>query len=214
MKHQNKLFAILAAALTLSALPLNASVSFSGVAATGIRDNSGVLIPVGSLVLMIADTGAAGFGSATDGSLVGGESLAENAFLVGDYIVQRNSSGNSFGVTQAPGTVTAENLTTSIPTGTVTPGTPFAVMWFTQAAATTTAILGENYGIVRDTGWLFPADGSAYTFTTSATPTSTQFRTVQNAGNAVNTIGPVPEPSRLILLGLGGMGLLLRRRRC
>jgi PEP-CTERM motif len=26
--------------------------------------------------------------------------------------------------------------------------------------------------------------------------------------------GPVPEPSRLILLGLGGMGLLFRRRRC
>jgi PEP-CTERM motif len=38
--------------------------------------------------------------------------------------------------------------------------------------------------------------------------------TGSNVNMAPLSAGPVPEPSRLILLGLGGMGLLFRRRRC
>lgn len=206
----NRLLRAFIWAACVTASSLHAAVTFSGNAATGARDELGVNLATNSLVLIIADTGAAGFGAATFGSLLGGESLAENATLVGDLIVQRNSSGNVFGTITLPGTLT-ENLTTSIPSGAVAPGTAFAVLWFTQSNASTTAALGEFYGVATHPSWVFPADGSAFTFTTG-TLGSTNFATVSNVGNASLPIG-VPEPNRLVLSMVTLAGIIARRRR-
>lgn len=208
--HSARLLKAIALGFAVSISCANAAVTFSGNAATNVRDELGVLLPVNSLVLIVADTGAAGFGAALAGQLNGGESLAEDAFLVGDRIVQRNSSGNVFGTITAPGTLT-ENLTTSVPAGTIAPGTPFAVYWFTQPNSSTTATIGEFFGVATHPSWVFPADGSAFTFTTG-TLGSTNFATVQNAGNATLPIG-VPEPSRVLLTMGALLGLLTRRRR-
>lgn len=91
-------------------------------------------------------------------------------------------------------------------------GDPFAVIWFDGAS-----IDGNYYGLYSNfaptspTGFEFilPASGSLVSYSSpfnSATPEAIKQANIQ--------FGSVPEPSRVMLLGLGGLGLVFRRRRC
>lgn len=82
-------------------------------------------------------------------------------------------------------------------TGVVGTGDAAGLLWF--AEGTTTA--GSHFGF-QDLGQLVPADGATITTGWGGTPSL-----------ANNVIG-VPEPSRLVFLAFGVLGIFLRRRRC
>lgn len=75
----------------------------------------------------------------------------------------------------------------------------------------------ENYGIDRDNvlSWTNVAsDGGTVVLTGAATATADiSGNTFRNAGIAFASVTAVPEPSSTALLGLGGLALLMRRRK-
>lgn len=107
----------------------------------------------------------------------------------------------------AGGITTALNVpfggTTNISTG-----DPFGVIWFQSGSA-----IGNAYGLLQNqiiaSEFDIPADGAtnsvASAFFTQVNPDPIKPANLVLSG--------VPEPSRFLLLGLGGIGLLLRRRR-
>jgi PEP-CTERM motif len=86
-------------------------------------------------------------------------------------------------------------------------GDNFALIWFD----TSTTNDGDKYGFLYDSSFTIPlnlpADGATLDY-------SPNFVGADPVRLASNTLGAVPEPSRLMLLGIGGLGLLFRRRRC
>lgn len=82
-------------------------------------------------------------------------------------------------------------------------------------------------GIFTSTAWVYPVNGSVGDSVSLGTTTATTITDVGGVGSvftggttATNQLrteafgsGPVPEPSRIILLGLGAVGLVFRRRR-
>lgn len=99
----------------------------------------------------------------------------------------------------------------SVPFGTngISAGDPFALIWFD--AATTND--GDKYGFLVISGgadpFVIPSDGS----TTSYSPNFAGTDPVRLASNTLGVAGPVPEPSRVLLLGFGALSLVFRRRR-
>lgn len=84
-------------------------------------------------------------------------------------------------------------------------GDIFRIIWF----STSTSAAGDKYGILSDPSFTMPAEGSPTSYGTPFTGNDP----VRTASNTFQSISGVPEPSRVLLLALGGMGLLVRRRR-
>ena len=80
----------------------------------------------------------------------------------------------------------------------------------------TTTATSTNLFAGKATTWTSPStDGPGTTLLLSAIDTASEILIGFDTGGAnVRMQTAVPEPSRLILMGIAGMGLMLRRRRC
>lgn len=83
----------------------------------------------------------------------------------------------------------------------------FGIIWFD-----TTTVGGPHYGFYTDNTFVLPSSGTSVPFTTPFAGTSGPGDAPKLASNTFGA-GPVPEPSRMMLLGFGLVGLFFRRRR-
>lgn len=218
-------FSLIAACL-FSAASVHATVtlqfSLAGTArATGFSNSAGLVGIDGMRWGLIVDTNNNGFsGTQYDGGFGINSSgfLTVNGIATDDYYVANaaqtttSTTGATGGDPGGSGTITAISGVPFGNVGSVTNlidvGDPFALVWFESGTAA-----GNKYGMLGNQSvnpqFDIPADGAT-------TPYATFF-----AGASPDAIKPTnftfqgaPEPSRLILLGLGGLGLVFRRRRC
>lgn len=135
-------------------------------------------------------------------------SKGDGSGLTDDYFYFA-SSGNTT-LASAGGTDSGTNVISSLAglplTGGVQAGQQFALIWFD----TTTSNDGDKYGFLTNPAFVLPSDGNTVNFNTAVLGADP----VRLASNVFGE-GPavVPEPSRLMLLGLGFFGLFFRRRR-
>ncbi len=143
--------------------------------------------------------------------------LSANGVTTNDYYIPEGTTYDSSSVLQGdfatpggPGTIgyTAPiNLTTDIGGGIAAGGDKFALIWF----STSSSAAGANYGFLTNPSFTIPNSDGTY-------PEDSTFTGAQPVENASNTfsaaISGSPEPSRLLLLGVGGLaGMMVRRRR-
>ena len=143
----------------------------------------------------------------------GGTYLSNSSGIVTDDYFYRGSTNNTT-TASATGTDAGTNLITtisSVPFGVndITTGDRYALIWFDTGASTAS---GAKYGFLTDASALFamPADGATVQFTSA---NSSPFSGADPVRLASNTFAAVPEPSRMILLGFGLVGVFFRRRR-
>lgn len=84
--------------------------------------------------------------------------------------------------------------------GTVGSGDAAGLLWFAEGTTTN----GSHFGF-QNLSQVLPPDASNITSGWGGAPGL--------ASNTIGSVGPIPEPSRLMLLGLGAVGLVFRRRR-
>lgn len=207
-------FRFLAFAFSVSAFLIpeaSAVVSFTGNFSSNLKASDGITnIPIGTRYLIVVDTGGDGFGASTSGSIADGTGF---------------NTGSAFGdvndlIIQASTTTLAGRAATAVSNQPfdLAPyvGRQFGLIWFEDLVAGDSAVTNsDKYGFTRDTGWIMPAVAGTYGFTT--TPTGSDFRQMGGAGflpGGTNlVVGAVPEPSRMVLVALGSMGVVVRRRR-
>lgn len=88
----------------------------------------------------------------------------------------------------------------------ISAGDLFSLVWFDGAPAS-----GSYYGMFTDAAFVMPSDTAIQSFASvfaggTADP-------IKQANLQFPGAGPVPEPSRMMLLGFGLVGLFFRRRR-
>ncbi len=84
---------------------------------------------------------------------------------------------------------------------------PFQIIWFEGAATA-----GAEYGMMGNSLFLIPGDTGVVSFASTVFGGSTA-DPIKPANLTFPGAGPVPEPSRMMLLGFGLAGLFFRRRR-
>lgn len=215
---RNTLFASVAILLfggaTQAATTLQFSVSPNG--ATNFANASGT-VTNGMLWGVVIDSNGNGFSGSgagfydafnpgVSGFLSSGGSLTDDYYFATG--VSTSTLGAPFfsGSEAGSGAITTANNVPSTGDGVsgVNAADPFALIWF----ATSTAANGDKYGMFTTGAFSLPASGIVNFSSTFAGADP-----VRSASNSIGGAGPVPEPSRLMLLGLGAMGLVFRRRR-
>lgn len=145
------------------------------------------------------------FDQAVSGFLSVGSVLTDDYYFANGGAVTTVSIGPPFftGAEMGNGSITLANNVPS--TGDAVPnvagGDPFGLIWLASSTANT----NDKYGFFTDTSFLLPATGPVNF--------SAAFAGADPIRAANLTVGGVPEPSRFLLIGLGCIGLLLRRRR-
>lgn len=113
----------------------------------------------------------------------------------------------AFGGEGAPGTIANVSSVTYGGAGSIAAGQTFALFWLNDNTADQAGV--DQYGFLTLAGMTMPADAGG----------STNFGSLFTGADplrlANTTFGPavVPEPSRMLLLGLGALGIFGRRRR-
>lgn len=186
-----------------------------------ILDSSGSNVALGTVGILVVDTqnnGFAGSSPSTYTDLIGlalssGQSVGDD-IIVGVY--QASDLGGVIGFNDS----TVVNYT-----GNITDADKLALYWF-PGVTTVGATLGagqSSMGFFRsdtvsiDSGgsfaFILPSDtgalGSLAYFDSTVVPSSG----ISSSQLQAQSISAVPEPSRILFLALGGMGLLMRRRR-
>ncbi len=89
-------------------------------------------------------------------------------------------------------------------------GNPFNLIWFESAPAD-----GTNYGMMSNALFVIPANGTGTSFAAAPGAGTGVFGgpTADPLKPANLSFAAVPEPSRMILLGFGLVGVFFRRRR-
>jgi hypothetical protein len=207
-----KLSLLFVSALTLLTVESQAVVSFIGNYSSNLKISDGSTnAPVGTRYIVVVDTGNDGFGSALTNTIASGTTLNVGDLFGGDQIIQSS---------QIPTLVGRAATAVSNQPFDVAPfaGKQFALIWFdpnTLPGVDTTVADGDKYGITRDSLWVMPSVAGSFNFST--TPVGSDFRQMGGTGflpgGTTLTIGAAPEPSRFLLLGLGLVGMIFRRRR-
>jgi len=192
----------------LALLAVSCSTSFASIAvdftAVGLQDSGGVGIPVGSLVLLVGDTGADGFGDFTlsnNSSLTVGSSFGSD---VDDLIlVVSGSPDESIGAF-------SWNFTYGVTTPTsLLAGDSLILVWFPDVSVgATTPGDNQEFGTFR-TDLLIDGSNLAWV----APPDNTTAGTINSFNNQLATQTTVPEPSTTFLALAAGGFLFLRRKR-
>jgi hypothetical protein len=118
--------------------------------------------------------------------------------------VSSDSSGFGTTGTGAGGPGTFGNLALTY-TG-ISAGQKFALIWFNDNTAETGDV--DKYGFFYDSSFILPSDSGG------STPMGGVFAGPETSDKLANiTFAAVPEPSRMILLGFGLLGVFFRRRR-
>ncbi len=208
-----KLFATALVAFgVLTSATATTTLQFSNApnGATNFANASGV-VTNGMLWGVVIDSSGNGFsGTAYDTFNTGTSGfLSAGGSLTDDYYFFTNNSTQSLGppfysgVEAGSGAITTANAvpTTGDGVSGVGSGDAFSLIWF----ATSTANIGDNYGMFTDASFTLQSSGIVNY--------SGVFAGSDPVRSATFTIGGVPEPSRMMLLGFGLAGLFFRRRR-
>ena len=187
--------------LIASLTSAQAVLSVTSANVTGFQDESGTALTSGVLGVLVVDTAGNGFGAVTAGDIQVGATLGDDDYIDGgdDLIIKLFDSTTALGSSflQAGGSNSIEFADGA--------SRDFIVYWFPSlsvAGGSTAITAGDRYGAARD----------AATWTLSSTDGfNTNGAAVTSAGAA--TLTAVPEPTSTALLGLGGLSLLMRRRR-
>jgi len=234
---KNKIMLI--GAIALATGYASAAISFSSTAAVGLKDNAGVNVATGDLVLLVVDNGNDGFLNLakTGGAITAGSTSALSARTL-EAANASITTGQTFGGDLILGAYSAAASGSVAPgfSGSIAgyEGKKFALVWFEDSAANLTNLAGKYFGIASGGDWTLPStDSGAYSFhastnTTAAvywqlanTTTSTQLGSdgfFSGSGAAGSspvksaTFQVIPEPSASILGAIGALGLLRRRR--
>lgn len=188
--------------------------------ATGFANNAGVGVAGmrwGIVIDSLGNSLNSGnydvFDTSVSGFLSVGGSLTDDYYFAGGTTVGSVGSTNTIpSGTDPGGTGVISQLTNaSIPyTGGINANDAFALIWFDGAAAA-----GSYYGILTNTGptapFVLPNDGDTVSY--AAFFAGTTADPIKSANLQFPGATVVPEPSRMMLLGLGFLGLFFRRRR-
>lgn len=114
------------------------------------------------------------------------------------YFIEAQSLTSSSGPpTFANGFMNTDQFNFAGPVGS---GDAAGLLWFAEGTTTS----GSHFGF-QNLSQVLPPDSSNITSGWGGTPGL--------ASNTIGGTGPIPEPSRIMLLGLGSVGMFLRRRR-
>ena len=184
--------------------------SQGGKGATGFSNAAGT--PTNGMRWgIVIDTSGNGFGDGTYDSITLGSNgfVNANGSATDDYFVDTGlltqSIGAPFfaGVEAGAGAITTTNTVPDPGTVTgLTAGDAFGIIWFDSNSGAD----GAKYGFFTSASFQMPGAGAVTSF-------SDAFAGADPSRSASLTFGAVPEPSRIVLLGLAGLGLMIRRRR-
>lgn len=176
---------------------------FSGFTGNGNAPNSGV----NGQYDFISNVATSGFlnagGLATDDYYW----VPTNASLLTQTLSAAGSDpGGAGGILTAQG---APVGTDSLPSGLNT-NDKFAIIWFDGTPAA-----GSSYGLFTDASFLLPGSGAGpFPFSAPFVQSpATNADPAKPANLTFTSAAPIPEPSRMMLLGFGLVGLFFRRRR-
>jgi hypothetical protein len=167
------------------------------------------------IIVSTTDTSFSGSGLSYD-AYAGGTStagfLSYGGSSTDDYFIPGTTTVDSSGLTEGDFVTTGGNggivdpLTVPYLLG-VNQGDPFMIVWFSS----NTSAAGDKYGVLPDVTFSLPADGTLLddSYATAFVGTDP----VRTASNTFQNPTLAPEPSRVMFLALGGLGLLMRRRR-
>ena len=205
MKNLNILTLVL---LCVCAKPCNAATFLLDFA---IGELSGLTDGV-SKAILVADTGNNGFrGISTSAEDIASFSLTTGSFA-GDDLVLAVMTAEDLGSSQFGFEFSGTSFNTSVGWGAWAPGQKLGVYWFGSGSNA----VGQGFGFYRTDsvedgtiGYVTPVDGTYSLASATTSLGGTGFAESPTIG----TIGVIPEPSRMVLLGIAGLLACMRRRR-
>ncbi len=186
----------------VSGIPSNFANS-SGIVTNGMR---------WGIIVSTSDSSFAGGGTSYDEYTYGPGTagfLSYGGVATDDYYIPGFFTGDATSLLEGDITTPGgqgsiiEDLIFSL-TGGVSTGDRFALIWFSD----NTSAAGSKYGFFTDTSFVLPSDGATGEY-------GAVFVGVDPIRSASNTFAAsvIPEPSRALLLFVGVVGLMMRRRR-
>jgi hypothetical protein len=177
--------------------------------AEALKDRNGIRIPDGTgLILLIADTSVNGFqiNLTLGSSLTVGSSLGADDQILGKWAV----GAGGFGA----GTFEVGNATFDL-AGSFNAGDPLGLYWFPNLTTSSANLTAGTFGVFTGgSGWVTPSDGSTVSLSFfTADATELDFGGPYLASRGVASLPlPVPEPSTMLLVGVGLLGAICLRR--
>lgn len=174
-----------------------------------------------SKAILVIDTAGDGFTGVSDTDALSDSNIANFSFTSGttagdDYVL---GVFNAFDYdTGTGGFQGAFEATSSYTTATSYAGKQLAVYFFESGSNAA----GESYGFFRTStkdsdggtiAYVVPNDGNTDSILSASTSIGGSGTTFNGTPTSSGSIDAVPEPSRMILAGLGLMTMLMRRRR-
>lgn len=194
---------------------VQAAVTFNVLAET-LRDVGGTAMAQSGLVLLVSSTTDSSFGALSEGG-----SLDVNS-LIGDGNDQILAKWNL--ITNGTDGLLLDTVSNLNFSGNWGANDAVALYWFpTLTLSSSSLIAGAAYGVwsgppnAEDGGnaWITPGDGGTVSlnFLTDSASIGGTGTHPSSLGNASLTVAGVPEPSRMLLLLGGVLGVFMRRHR-
>lgn len=167
------------------------------------------------IVVSTTDASFAGGGTSYDAYTAGSATagfLSHNGAITDDYYIPGTlTADGSFlafgdGGTTAGGGSVVDDLSVSLTNG-VSVNDLFSLIWFGSAG--NGSAVGDKYGLFTSPSFVMGSDGTDPVYGAPFEGNDP----VRTASNTFQSPTLAPEPSRVLFLALGGIGLLMRRRR-